>query len=48
MKDAMTLLSFACLIFNLVSPKYAQVNEFLPLEHASYNVKLKLLMVVQK
>lgn len=33
MKGALTLLSFACLIFNLMSPKYVQVNEILSLEH---------------
>jgi len=46
MKDALTLLSFACLIFKLMSPKYVQVNEILPLEHTMYNAKSKLLMVV--
>lgn len=37
MKDALMLLYLASLIFNLMSPKYVQVNEILPLEHTLYN-----------
>jgi len=46
MKDALTLLSFACLIFSLMSSKYVQVNEILPLECTLHSTKSKLLMVV--
>lgn len=48
MKDTLMFLYFPCLIFNLMSPKYAQVNEIWSLEHAFYNEMSKLLTVVEK